>query len=159
MTAQSDQPATIAKDVPPDLLHMTLISICAPSLRRSSLQGSAHLPTRQHARMIRGWVTPPGLEPGACGTHPMRRTEVARIYRKTENLRAVQPLPGHTKMDSMVRSLGADIEGALTLLEGIDPWLHPQPVRQASAGPVRTYLDQEPPGSRNRYPMPGSVMM
>ena len=61
-----------------------------------------------------------GLEPSAYGTHSMRRTKVAQIYKKTGNLRAVQLLLGHTKMDSTVRYLGVDLEDALTLSEGID---------------------------------------
>jgi site-specific recombinase XerC len=61
-----------------------------------------------------------GLEPSAYGTHSLRRTKVAQIYRKTGNLRAVQLLLGHTKIDSTKRYLGVDIKDALTLLEGID---------------------------------------
>jgi site-specific recombinase XerC len=86
----------------------------------SRLRGSPHLSTRQYARILRGWVTSIGLEPSAYGTHSMRRTKVAQIYKKTGNLRAVQLLLGHTKMDSTVRYLGVDIEDALTLSEGID---------------------------------------
>jgi site-specific recombinase XerC len=61
-----------------------------------------------------------GLEPSAYCTHSMRRTNVAQIYNKIGNLRAVQLLLGHTKMDGAVRYLGVDIEDALTLFEGID---------------------------------------
>jgi site-specific recombinase XerC len=61
-----------------------------------------------------------GLEPSAYGTHSLRRTKVAQIYRKTGNLRAVQLLLGHTKIDSTKRYLGVDIKDALTLSEGID---------------------------------------
>lgn len=61
-----------------------------------------------------------GLEPSANGTHSMRRTKVAQIYKKTGNLRAVQLLLGHTKMDSTVRYLGVDIEDALAHSAGID---------------------------------------
>jgi site-specific recombinase XerC len=86
----------------------------------SRLHGSPHLSTRQYARILRGWVTSIGLDPSAYGTHSMRRTKVAQIYKKTGNLRAVQLLLGHTKMDSTVRYLGVDIEDALTLSEGID---------------------------------------
>jgi site-specific recombinase XerC len=89
-------------------------------LRPSRLHGSQHLSTRQHARIVRGWVTSLGLEPSAYGTHSMRRTKAAQIYKKTGNLRAVQLLLGHTKMDSSVRHLGVDLEDALTLSEGID---------------------------------------
>jgi site-specific recombinase XerC len=86
----------------------------------SRLHGSPHLSTRQYARIVRGWVTSLGLEPSAYGTHSMRRTKVAQIYKKTGNLRAVQLLLGHTKMDSTVRYLGVDLEDALSLSEGID---------------------------------------
>jgi site-specific recombinase XerC len=86
----------------------------------SRLHGSPHLSTRQYARILRGWVTSIGLEPSAYGTHSMRRTKVAQIYKKTGNLRAAQLLLGQTKMDSTVRYLGVDIEDALTLSEGID---------------------------------------
>ena len=86
----------------------------------SRSHGSPHLSTRQYARIARGWVSSIGLEPSAYGTHSMRRTKVAQIYKKTGNLRAVQLLLGHTKMDSTVRYLGVDIEDALSLSEGID---------------------------------------
>lgn len=69
---------------------------------------------------MREWVTSIGLEPSAYGTHSMRRTKVAQIYKKTGNLRAVQLLLGHTKMDSTVRYLGVDLDDALILSEGID---------------------------------------
>lgn len=86
----------------------------------SRLHASPHLSTRQYARIMRDWVTSIGLEPSAYGTHSMRRTKVAQIYKKTGNLRAVQLLLGHTKMDSTVRYLGVDLDDALALSEGID---------------------------------------
>jgi site-specific recombinase XerC len=86
----------------------------------SRIHGSPHLSTRPYAWKVRGWVTSLGLEPSAYGTHSMRRTKVAQIYKKTGNLRAVQLLLGYTKMDSTVRYLGVDIEDALSLSEGID---------------------------------------
>lgn len=85
----------------------------------SRIHGSPHLSTRQYARIARNWVASVGLEPSAYGTHSMRRTKVAQIYTKTGNLRAVQLLLGHTKMDSTVRYLGVDIDDALSLSEGI----------------------------------------
>jgi integrase len=81
---------------------------------------SPHLSTRQYARLLRGWVTSIGLEPSAYGMHSMRRTKVAQICRKTGNLRAVQLLLGHTKMDSTVRYLGVELDDALTISEAID---------------------------------------
>ncbi len=86
----------------------------------SRFHASPHLSTRQYARIMRDWVLSIGLEPSAYGTHSMRRTKVAQIYKKTGNLRAVQLLLGHTKMDSTVRYLGIDLDDALSLSEGID---------------------------------------
>jgi site-specific recombinase XerC len=79
-----------------------------------------HISTRQYARLVRDWVSSIGLEPNSYGTHSMRRTKVAQIYRKTGNLRAVQLLLGHTKMDSTVRYLGVELEDALAIAEAID---------------------------------------
>ena len=61
-----------------------------------------------------------GLEPSQYRTHSMRRTKVAQIYRKTGNLRAVQLLLGHTKMDSTVRYLGVELEDALEIAESVE---------------------------------------
>lgn len=79
-----------------------------------------HISTRQYARLVREWVKSIGLEPSAYGTHSMRRTKVAQIYRKTSNLRAVQLLLGHTKMDSTVRYLGVELEDALAIAEAVE---------------------------------------
>ncbi|WP_108819477.1 tyrosine-type recombinase/integrase [Pseudovibrio sp. Alg231-02] len=79
-----------------------------------------HISTRQYGRMLKEWVLSIGLEPSSYGTHSMRRTKVAQIYKKTGNLRAVQLLLGHTKMDSTVRYLGIDLEDALSLSEKVD---------------------------------------
>ncbi|NDR55833.1 tyrosine-type recombinase/integrase [Aliiruegeria sabulilitoris] len=79
-----------------------------------------HISTRQYARLVREWVRSIGLDPNSYGTHSMRRTKVAQIYRKTGNLRAVQLLLGHTKMDSTVRYLGVDLEDALSIAESVD---------------------------------------
>ena len=79
-----------------------------------------HISTRQYGRLVRDWVVSIGLEPSGYGTHSMRRTKVAEIYRKTGNLRAVQLLLGHTKVDSTVRYLGVELEDALSISEGID---------------------------------------
>ncbi len=65
-------------------------------------------------------MTAIGLEPSGYGTHSLRRTKVAEIYRKTGNLRAVQLLLGHTKVDSTVRYLGVELEDALSIAERID---------------------------------------
>ncbi len=84
------------------------------------LRDRPHISTRQHARMLKDWVRSIGLEPSAYGTHSMRRTKVAQIYKKTGNLRAVQLLLGHTKMDSTVRYLGVDLEDVLAISEGVE---------------------------------------
>lgn len=86
----------------------------------SRIHGRQQLSTRPFTRTVRGWIASVDLEPSAYGTHSMRRTKVAQIFKKTGNLRAVQLLLGHTKMDSTVRFLGVDIEDALTLSERID---------------------------------------
>lgn len=79
-----------------------------------------HVSTSQYARLVQEWVSSIGLEPSAYGTHSMRRTKVAQIYKKTGNLRAVQLLLGHTKMDSTVRYLGDELEDALDISEGVE---------------------------------------
>lgn len=86
----------------------------------SRMRSSPHLSTRQYARIVQGWVASTGLDPSAYGTHSMRRTKTVLIYRKTGNLRAVQLLLGHTKMDSTVRYLGIEIEDARAIAESID---------------------------------------
>jgi len=89
-------------------------------LFKSRLSRSDHISTRQYGRLVRDWVEAIGLEPSGYGTHSMRRTKAAEIYRKTGNLRAVQLLLGHTKIDSTVRYLGVEVEDALSIAEKID---------------------------------------
>jgi site-specific recombinase XerC len=79
-----------------------------------------HISTRQYARLVREWVKSIGLDPASYGTHSMRRTKVAHIYHRTGNLRAVQLLFGHTKMDSTVRYLGVELEDALAIAEAVE---------------------------------------
>ena len=79
-----------------------------------------HISTRQYARLVRDWVAAIGLDPSGYGTHSLRRTKAALIYRKTGKLRAVQLLLGHTKVDSTVRYLGVELEDALSIAERID---------------------------------------
>ena len=69
----------------------------------SRIHDSPHLSTRQYARIVRNWVKSIGLDPAAYGTHTMRRTKATLVYRRTKNLRAVQLLLGHTKLESTVR--------------------------------------------------------
>ena len=82
----------------------------------SRLHNSAHLSTRQYARIVDGWVQVIGLDPAAYGTHTLRRTKASLIYRRTKNLRAVQLLLGHAKLESTVRYLG---------LKWTTPWKWP----------------------------------
>jgi integrase len=81
------------------------------------LHASQHLSTRQYARIVHGWVDAIGLEGGSYGTHTMRRTKASLIYRRTRNLRAVQLLLGHTKLESTVRYLGIEVDDALEISE------------------------------------------
>ncbi len=83
----------------------------------SRLHESPHLSTRQYARMVDGWVREIGLDPAAYGTHTLRRTKASLIYRRTKNLRAVQLLLGHTKLESTVRYLGIEVDDALEMAE------------------------------------------
>jgi integrase len=79
-----------------------------------------HISTRQYARLVDEWVTGIGLRPEDYGTHSLRRTKASIIYKQTGNLRAVQILLGHTKIESTVRYLGVDVEDALVLSEGTE---------------------------------------
>src|SRR4051812_36409108 len=79
----------------------------------SRVHTSPHLSTRQYARIVESWVREIGLDAAAYGTHTMRRTKASLIYRRTKNLRAVQLLLGHTKLESTVRYLGIEVDDAL----------------------------------------------
>jgi integrase len=87
-----------------------------PSRRKTS----HHMSTRQYARIVHRWVASIGLDGSAYGTHSMRRTKAAQIYKKTGNLRAVQILLGHTKLESTVRYLGVEVDDALRIAEQIE---------------------------------------
>jgi integrase len=78
------------------------------------------LSTRQYARLVSDWVCGIGLDPRAFGTHSLRRTKATLIHRRTGNLRAVQLLLGHTKIESTVRYLGIEVDDALAIAEQID---------------------------------------
>jgi integrase len=69
----------------------------------SRVHRSPHICSRQYQRMLRGWVRDVGLDWTAYGTHSIRRTKAALIYQKTKNLRAVQLLLGHSKLDYLPR--------------------------------------------------------
>ena len=86
----------------------------------SRFRGRPHLSTRQYGRIVHAWVGSIGLDSTAYGTHSMRRTKAAQIYKKTGNLRAVQLLLGHTKLESTVRYLGIEVEDALSISEQVE---------------------------------------
>jgi integrase len=87
-----------------------------PNRRHSSKP----LTTRQYARLVRVWLDAVGMDGSAYGTHSLRRTKPTLIYRRTSNLRAVQLLLGHTKLESTVRYLGVEVDDALTISEQTD---------------------------------------
>jgi integrase len=76
-----------------------------------------NLTTRQYARLLSAWISGIGLDPSMFGTHSIRRTKATLIYKRTGNLRAVQLLLGHTKIDSTVRYLGVEVDDALAIAE------------------------------------------
>lgn len=86
----------------------------------SRLDHGRPMSTRQYARLVDEWVTAVGLRREDYGTHSMRRTKAAMIYRATGNLRAVQILLGHTKIENTVRYLGVDVEDALIIAERLE---------------------------------------
>ena len=83
----------------------------------SRVEPSGHLSTRQYARLVDFWTSLIGLDPSAYGTHSLRRTKASLIYKRTGNLRAVQLLLGHSKLESTVRYLGIEVDDALTISE------------------------------------------
>jgi integrase len=119
-----------ARPVQFELTENTRKSLQAWLARRGSTTGylfpghvrrsQFHLSTRQYARLVHGWVTEVGLDSPCYGTHSMRRTKAAQIYRKTGNLRAVQLLLGHRKLESTVRYLGIEVDDALAISKQLD---------------------------------------
>ena len=88
------------------------------SIPRPGPRSPSHDP--QFARLLGEWLSLIGLDPALFGTHSLRRTKVTLIYRKTGNLRAVQLLLGHTKIESTVRYLGIEVDDALAIAEQIE---------------------------------------
>jgi integrase len=86
----------------------------------SRLATSPHISTRQYARLVNKWVEEIGLDPSLYGTHSLRRTKPTIIYQRTKNLRAIQLLLGHTKLESTIRYLGVEVEDALEISEQIE---------------------------------------
>ena len=78
------------------------------------------LTTRQYARLVSEWVASIGLDPLKFGTHSLRRTKATLIYRRTGNLRAVQLLLRHQRVESTVKYLGIEIDDAIAIAEKID---------------------------------------
>jgi integrase len=83
-------------------------------------RGRPHMTTRTYARFAARWFSGIGLNPHLYGTHSLRRTKVTLIYRRTGNLRAVQLLLGHKKIESTVRYLGVEVDDALDIAEHVD---------------------------------------
>jgi integrase len=108
--------------------------VAADFLFPSQLPTSLHVSRRQYARIVESWVTGIGLDPAQYGTHSLRigldpakygthslrRSKASLIYRRTKNLRAVQLLLGHAKLESTVRYLGIEVDDALELAEQTD---------------------------------------
>jgi integrase len=89
-------------------------------LFESRIHPGKHMTTRQYANIVKHWVSLVGLDPTAYGTHTLRRTKPTLLYRKTKNLRAVQLLLGHTKLESTVKYLGIEVDDALEMSEHIE---------------------------------------
>ena len=96
--------------------HLTETDFLFPSRVRVK----PHMSTRQYGRIVEKWVSSIGLDPKRYGTHSMRRTKASLIYKKTGNIRAVQLLLGHTKLESTVRYLGIEVDDALAISEQVE---------------------------------------
>ena len=83
----------------------------------SRVRESPHIGAGQYSRIIRRWIRDIGFDVSAYGTHSLRRSKASLIYKRTKNLRAVQILLGHTKLESTVRYLGIDVDDALEISE------------------------------------------
>jgi integrase len=86
----------------------------------SRLRAKPHVSTRQYARIVHRGADRAGLDSSSYGTHSLRRTKPAQIYKKTGNLQAVQLLLGHTKLESTVRHLGIKVDDALCISERVE---------------------------------------
>ncbi|QXD01363.1 putative recombinase (plasmid) [Klebsiella sp. PL-2018] len=89
-------------------------------LFQSGVDSSRHISTRQYNRIFHGWIDKVGLDETLYGTHSMRRTKPYLIYKKTKNLRVIQRLLGHKKLESTVRYLGIEVDDALEISESIE---------------------------------------
>ncbi|MDW3095387.1 MAG: tyrosine-type recombinase/integrase [Gammaproteobacteria bacterium] len=93
--------------------HLTQSSYLFPS----RVNKSNHLSTRQYSRLVDRWIQSIGLDPKIYATHSLRRTKASLIYRRTKNLRAIQLLLGHSKLENTIRYLGIEIDDALDMAE------------------------------------------
>ncbi len=89
-------------------------------LFRSRVTDAEHISTRQYNRIFHGWIEKLGLDSSLYSTHSMRRTKPYLIYKKTKNLRVIQLLLGHKKLESTVRYLGIEVDDALDISESIE---------------------------------------
>ncbi|WP_102798933.1 tyrosine-type recombinase/integrase [Bowmanella denitrificans] len=89
-------------------------------LFKSRITDSEHISTRQYNRIFHGWIQKLGLDVSLYSTHSMRRTKPYLIYKKTKNLRVIQLLLGHKKLESTVRYLGIEVDDALEISESIE---------------------------------------
>lgn len=106
----------------------------------SRLHDSPHLGTRQYARILGHWVDELGLDRADYGTHSMRGTKATLIYRRTKNLRAVQLLLGHSKLESTVRYLGIEVDDALEISEQTE-------ISRPSTPAAPSFVSARPPSS------------
>ena len=89
-------------------------------LFKSRVLSSQHISTRQYNRIFHGWISKLALDDSLYSTHSMRRTKPYLIYKKTKNLRVIQLLLGHKKLESTVRYLGIEVDDALEISESIE---------------------------------------
>ena len=109
-----------------EITEATRESICSWVARRDlraagflfpGLGRERHLSVRQYSRIVKGWIDCIGLDQSRYGTHSLRRTKATLIYKRTKNIRAIQLLLGHTKLESTVRYLGIEVDDALEISE------------------------------------------
>jgi integrase len=101
--------------------HLAAAHLAPGQFMFAGRRGTPHpLTTRQYARLLSTWIAGIGLDPTRFGTHSLRRTKARLIYRRTGNLRAVQLLLGHTKIESTIRYLGVEVDDALAISEQVD---------------------------------------
>lgn len=83
---------------------------------------SAHQPMSYsyYRAIVKNWAHQLGQNSELYGTHSLRRTKATLIYRRTKDIRAIQILLGHVKLDNTVRYLGVEIEDALRISESIE---------------------------------------